>query len=376
VLERLTRSTLARSAAVCAKIPLYRAFRAYGRPALMPLALSFVTTERCNSLCKTCNIGRRYLADPSVADGELTLEEYTTIFRTIGQPEWVTFSGGEPFMRPDFPEIVARLAEIARPRVINVPTNASLVRATTGGVRTILRRLGKTELVVNVSVDGVGSRHDEVRGLRGNFELLKATLADLVSIDDSRLVIGVNTVLSRFNVERAAEIFDYVLDELAPDSYVLEVAQIRPEYHNQGDELAPSVERTRAAIDLFLDKSKSRSRSGVSRLVKAFRYKYYDDVKRELVNPRGHDCYSTFTTCSVMPRGEVWSNTQRADVMGNLRDFAQDFRALWFSEAANRVRDKIRTERCYCETSNVAYSNALMDAKQLPRVLYHFVRGE
>jgi MoaA/NifB/PqqE/SkfB family radical SAM enzyme len=374
LLRALPDSGAWRTAAVCAKIPSFRLFRAYGRPALMPLTAAFVVTDRCNSLCRTCNIGQRYIDDPSVAEGELTLEEYVALFRSIGQLEWVTFSGGEPFMRPDFPEIVASLAEIVRPRVINVPTNATLVRATTQGVRTILERLGSSELIVNFSVDGVGAGHDDVRGFPGNFALFERCVDGLRKLGDPRLVIGVNTVLSRFNVADAAGIFDYVLERVAPASYVVEVAQNRPEYYNQGASLAPAPAETSRAIDLFLAKLSALEQRGTPRLVRAFRRKYYADVKRELVEPRGHLCFSAFASCAVMPHGEVWSNTQRADLLGNVRDYGLDFPALWFSPEADRVRDKIRHARCYCETSNVAYTNALMDLHELPKVFYHYVR--
>jgi MoaA/NifB/PqqE/SkfB family radical SAM enzyme len=354
---------------------LYRVFRRYGEPRLPPLAMSFVVTDRCNSLCKTCNIGRRFIDDPSVADGELTLEEYTRLFGTLARLMWVTFSGGEPFMRGDFPEIVARLAEMVRPSVINIPTNATLVRGTTRGVEQILGRLGETRLVVNVSLDGVGRAHDRVRGFEGNFALAERTLAELRALGDPRLTLGVNTVLSRFNIEHADEIFDYVLGKVRPDSYVVELAQIRPEYHNQDDAIAPDPALAARAIDSFLEKSGRHARHGVSRLVRAFRHKYYADVKRELVDPVGHECFSAFATCSVTAHGQVWSNTQRADLMGDLRDFDFDFRALWRSPLADAARAKIRAERCHCETSNVAYSNTLMNPRALPEVLYRFVGG-
>jgi len=371
-------STLGASASVgpwvtLAKIPLYRAFRRRGGPVLPPLAMSFVVTDRCNSLCKTCNIGRRYLDDPAVADGELDLAEYTRIIRSLPRLTWVTFSGGEPFLKPDFPEIVARMAELVRPSVINIPTNATLVRGTEAGVRKILSRLGSTRLVVNVSIDGVGSRHDEVRGFEGNFSLAERTLEALRALGDERLTVGVNTVLSRFNIEDADTIFDYVLAKLQPDSYVVELAQIRPEYHNAGDRIAPPPELAERALSSFVEKSERHARRGVSRLVRAFRKKYYRDVRRELHDPVGHECFSAFTTCAVTAHGEVWSNTQRADPMGNLRDFDYDFQRLWRSPEADRARERIRSERCHCETSNVAYSNTLMNPRALPEVLYHFV---
>ena len=368
-----TPNSALRAAALCAKLPLYRSFRRYGYPTLMPLSMSFVVTDRCNSLCKTCNIGQRFRDDPQVVDGELDLDEYTRLFDSISGVEWVTFSGGEPFMRPDFPEIVARLAERVKPRVINVPTNASLVRATTAGAAKILSRAGDTKLTINVSVDGVGSAHDDVRGFEGNFALLEKTLRELRRMDDPRLTIGVNTVLSRFNAGDAATIFDFVLEHLRPDSYVLELAQIRPEYHNLGDRIAPPAHLARAAIDAFVEKTRARRRRGVARVVSAFRNKYYADVKRTLEVPQGHDCYSGFGTCAVMSHGDVWTNTQRGEVLGNLRDFAMDFSALWRSTGAVEARANVRAKPCHCETSNVAYTNALLDLRGLPGVLYHFV---
>jgi MoaA/NifB/PqqE/SkfB family radical SAM enzyme len=369
----MKRSDLVRGAALASKIPMYWAFRRYGHPVLSPLAMSFVVTDKCNSLCKTCNIGRRYLDDPSVANGELALEEYAALAKSIGSLEWVTFSGGEPFMRQDFPDVVVAVAEATRPRVINVPTNATLVRATVGGITKILERLGPTRLVVNVSLDGVGQDHDEVRGFRGNFASVGKTVDELRRLSDPRLVIGANTVISRFNVERAEGIFDFVLGELRPDSYVVELAQIRPEYFNQGESIAPDPARARAAIDAFLARSRRAERRGVPRWVRAFRSEYYHDVKRELDEARGHRCFSAFATCSVMPHGEVWSNTQRADVLGDVRDFSLDFQALWHGAKAAHARERIRSERCHCETSNVAYSNALMSPAVLSRVFGRWV---
>jgi len=371
----MKRRELLRGAKLASKIPMYWAFRRYGRPVLPPLAMSFVVTDKCNSLCKTCNIGRRYLDDPTVADGELSLDEYATLAKSIGPLEWVTFSGGEPFMRKDFADVVVAVAEGTRPRVINVPTNATLVRATVAGVAAILERLGPTRLVVNVSLDGVGEDHDEVRGFRGNFASATKTVQELRRLSDPRLVVGVNTVISRFNADRAGAIFDYVQGELRPDSHVVELAQIRPEYHNQGDRIASDPALARAAIDAFSARARSAERSGVPRWVKAFRAEYYQDVKQELAQARGHRCFSAFATCSLMPHGEVWSNTQRADVLGNVRDFSLDFRALWQGEGADAARQRIRSELCHCETSNVAYSNALMSPRVLSRVVGRWVLG-
>lgn len=367
-------SRAARTASVGLRLPLYPMFRRYGWPTLSPLFMSFVVTDRCNSLCKTCNIGARYVADPSVADGELSLEEYDRLFRTIGRLSWVTMSGGEPFMRRDFPEIVAALARHTRPSVVNVPTNATLVEATARGVSRILDALGDARLVVNLSVDGVGARHDEVRGFRNNFQRLEETARRLRALGDPRLVLGANTVISRFNVEDVDRTVDWVLGELRPDSYVLEPAQIRPEYYNEDETLDAERDDVAAVLDRVIARLSTERRSGVARVVKAFRLRYYQEARRALRGPRPHRCYSAFLTCTVMPHGDVWSNTQRADEMGNVRAHGYDFPALWRSAEARRARARVRRARCECESSNASYANALMDAGALGRALVNYVR--
>src|SRR5690606_35108966 len=106
---------LARDVGVLVRWPLYHGFRAFGWPALRPLTMSFVLTDRCNSRCATCSIGARYLDDPSVADGELSLAEYERLFASIGPLEWVTLSGGEPFMRKDLADVALALVRHTRP---------------------------------------------------------------------------------------------------------------------------------------------------------------------------------------------------------------------------------------------------------------------
>ena len=70
------------------KTPLYKSFRRFGFPRMMPINYTVSVTNRCMSRCKTCNVYENLVKD-------LTLEEYEKIFRQIGKdPYWFTFSGG------------------------------------------------------------------------------------------------------------------------------------------------------------------------------------------------------------------------------------------------------------------------------------------
>ena len=361
-----------RDAALLSRWPLYQTFRSYGYPRIRPMTMSFVVTDRCNSRCSPCLIGTRYLEDPKVAAGELTLDEYRQVFASVGELEWVTLGGGEPFMRPDFAELSIAAVRAMRPRVVNVPTNATLMHATEKGVASMLEGFGDTRLVVNVSVDGVGPRHDELRGFEGNFERLTAVVAALRGLRDPRLTIGVNTVISAFNVEHARETVDWVLDELRPDSYVVEAAQIREEYWNR--EVPLRAEGIAEALGYARGRLETARRRGIPALVKAFRLHYYDEAIRGLGAPSMHRCFSGFATCAMMPKGDVVSSTGRADPMGNVRDFDLDFGALWRSPRAERARARVRASPCACESSNVSYPNALFDPAAAARVAWNALR--
>ncbi|MGE0785866.1 MAG: glycosyltransferase [Sandaracinaceae bacterium] len=364
-----------RDAQLLGRLPLYSAFRALGRPIVGPLAMSFVLTDKCNSRCKTCLIGARYLDDPSVAEGELTTAELERVIATIGPLAWVTLSGGEPFMRKDLADVAVALAEACDPRVINIPTNGTLVAGTTRAVASILERTRRVHLVVNVSVDGIGAEHDTLRGFEGNFERLRTLIAELRRLDASRLTIGCNTVVSAFNAERIEAIVDGVLAQLAPDSYVLEIAQHRPEYHNDLVTLRPA-KPSRDRVERAVERALAPSRRGVPGLVRAFRRAYYDDALASLDGPRPHVCYSGFASCAVMPKGDVVTSTGRADPMGSLRDYDLDFAALWRGPEAERARLAVRSELCRCESSNASYTNALLDPRRAGRALWRALRSE
>ncbi|MHC4183771.1 MAG: radical SAM/SPASM domain-containing protein, partial [Planctomycetota bacterium] len=70
-----------------------------------PITLTFSVTAACQSLCKTCQIGKLYRQNPQRAKEDLTIEEIERIFKTMGHIYFFNISGGEPFLRKDLPQI-------------------------------------------------------------------------------------------------------------------------------------------------------------------------------------------------------------------------------------------------------------------------------
>lgn len=72
----------------------------------LPLMGSIEVTERCNVHCVHCYINQS-AGDQGICDQELSCDQLFKIIDQIVEEGclWILFTGGEPFLRPDFPDI-------------------------------------------------------------------------------------------------------------------------------------------------------------------------------------------------------------------------------------------------------------------------------
>jgi MoaA/NifB/PqqE/SkfB family radical SAM enzyme len=350
---------------VLTKIPVLQASYVSGRPLTLPVNITISVSYRCNSRCKTCNVWL-------LPNDDFTLEEWDRTFQSLGEaPYWFTFSGGEPTLRKDLPDMVASAYRHCKPGIINIPTNGIQDKIIPGRIEQILQACPEAEVIVNLSLDGVGVNHDDVRGVRGNFERSMRTYAALKGLQTRyrNFTLGVHTVLSNFNVDRFSELCDFVQHELQPDAYITEIAEQRVELDTVGMAITPTVEKYAGAIDKLLDSLKDKEYTGVSKITQAFRRQYYEIVKRTLTERRQViPCMAGIASAQIAPNGDVWTCCIRAESMGNLRDYDYDFRAVWQTDRAAELRQSIRAGECYCPLANASYTNMLSHVPTLIKV--------
>lgn len=347
---------------VLSKIPLYMLNRQFGWPRMLPISLTVSPSPRCNSRCLTCNIWMK-------REDELTLAEWDKVFQSLGRaPFWFTVSGGEPFMWPQLVELCRSLYQHCRPGIINIPTNSLMDKIIPHKVELICRSCPEARVIINLSLDGVGQEHDYIRGVPGNFEKFEKTYRALRELHCPNLTIGLHSVISRLNVHAAPELFDYAFS-LQPDAYITEIAEQRVELDTVGLDITPSLDQYTWAIDQLIDRVVSRHFRGISRITEAFRVEYYRLVKRILAEQtQVIPCFAGWASAQIYANGEVWPCCVRADNLANLRDVNYDFRRIWFSAEAERVRQSIRNKECHCPLANASYTNMLMHLPTLARV--------
>ena len=121
--------------------------------------------------------------------------------------------------------------------MIHTPTNAILsekIIENAEKIIQIVRRYDATvPFTVKPSIDGVGELHDEIRGVKGNFNCLLKTIDGLKKLEDKydNFHLELGTVISNFNIDYLEEIEDFV-HSLGVESYRNEVAECRTEFFN------------------------------------------------------------------------------------------------------------------------------------------------
>ncbi len=169
-------------------------------------------TRRCNLRCRMCQylewFDRHKPAD--LIASELTTEEWRRVIDQTGRWSLITFTGGEPWVRDDFLEILAHASGKRRTHVI---TNGLLLGE--DGTRRCVelapnRLTGKGLSFLGVSVDGPPTVHDAIRDREGAFD---ETMAAIRRLAEGRRATGkqcpmihVTAVVQDANLEALPEL--------------------------------------------------------------------------------------------------------------------------------------------------------------------------
>jgi 12,18-didecarboxysiroheme deacetylase len=200
-------------------------------------------TRRCNLKCMHC-----YSSSKNIPyRNELTTDEAKAMIRDLaafGSPV-ILFSGGEPLMRKDLPDL-ARYAVDQGMRAV-ISTNGTLITAEKAAV---FREIGLS--YVGVSLDGMKTTHDHFRGKEGAFE---TAMKGIRICRDEGIKVGVRFTINRRNASDVPAIFDLLEKENIPRCCFYHLV-----YSGRGSKLIEedlSHEETRALLEIIMDRTKN-----------------------------------------------------------------------------------------------------------------------
>lgn len=345
-------------ASLLPKIPLFWSFYRFGWPQLLPFSLVISVSYRCNSKCRTCDVWRK-------PNDDLTLEEWTHVFQRLGTgPIYLTFTGGEPFLRKDLAELILASYTYCLPEYITIPTNGLLTDRIVETVSRVCRGAPRSRIGINLSLDGIGEEHDEIRRVPGNWDKAMATWRGLKAVQGKHrnLVLSIHTVISKHNLSRFHEIAEG-LQHLQPDSFITEVAEERVELGTVGWDITPLARDYAAVADSLSQHAHATPARGFARVTQSFRARYYQLAKKNLLEHRQTiPCYAGWASGHIAPNGDVWTCCIRAEPVGNLRETGYDLRPIWNERAGTlkALRRSISAGECACPMANASYANMLL----------------
>jgi len=138
-------------------------------------------TDRCNSMCKTCNIWRN---KPTPKKDCLTPDElYTVLSNPLNSKvRYVLNSGGECTLI-DLKSYLKAEHNALPKATLQISSNALLPDRLLDAVFCAIQ-IGVPRIDVGLSIDGIDAEHDKVRGVSGNFQKLEYTITELIAIRD------------------------------------------------------------------------------------------------------------------------------------------------------------------------------------------------
>lgn len=359
------------------KVLGYRLSRRFGRPRILPINITASVTNICNSRCKTCFIWRFYHDQPRFKEKELKTWEFDKIFDSLGTSVfWATLSGGEPYLRPDLPQICEALCEHCKPSIVNVPTNSLLPETIEDKTKRILEKCGSLSLIVNLSLDGLNKEHDKIRGVPGNFDKFVDTFHRLKQLKSEfpNLHVGIHSVVSKYNIGKLFDVYEYA-KKLHSDSYITEVAEHRTELFNEKNDIVPNSEEYATFVEGLIQRIKHDGYlfgNSVSRTTQAFRLTYYQ-IAAEVLRKHHQvvSCYAGYASCHISAYGDIWPCCILGydHSMGNIREYDYNFRKAWFSQRAQDVRNYIKDKNCACPLANAHYTSILCNFTALSKVI-------
>jgi len=205
-------------------------------------------TRRCNLKCVHCYAQ----AKDTEFKNELSTEEGKALIDDLakfGSPV-ILFSGGEPTLRKDLPELAAYARKKGMRAVIS--TNGTLID------KELAKKLKDVGLsYVGVSLDGIRETNDKFRGVNGAFD---AALTGLHNCQEEGIKVGLRFTINKQNVKDIPAIFELLENEKIPRICFYHLV-----YAGRGSKMVNedlSLEESRKAVDLILEKTRELHEKG------------------------------------------------------------------------------------------------------------------
>ena len=161
-----------------------------------PKSVIWDVTYACNFSCKHC------LNSSGTAEAdELDTRQAIRLIDSLHESGifYLSLTGGEPFLRPDFLTLLQRISDVAMH--VDIATNGFSIPEQ---ILNAMRELRIFDL--QISIDGIGEYHDRFRGRAGAFSAACKTIERLLN---SEISVSISTTVTAENIDSLDAIIDF-----------------------------------------------------------------------------------------------------------------------------------------------------------------------
>jgi MoaA/NifB/PqqE/SkfB family radical SAM enzyme len=308
--------------------------------------LNFAVTYLCNSRCRMCHIWEKYRQDPGLLQNELSLQDIENLLSSeyLRNLQGIGLTGGEPFLRRDFVDLVGLFIERHPGAFISIATNGLNPGLIWRKTEEILERYHPKVLSLSISLDGIASNHDSMRGIKGAYDRVLQTVESLQ--EKRQINLGFDFTVTPWNYQDLWNVYQlskqrgikFIAGFAHNSDFYYDNAKLAFEWNDAVDEathVLRKVANDRAATESLLDKF---TNPNACFMAKAPEY----ELKRGPI----FKCYSGVHSLFLDPYGNVYPCIILDKKLGNVTN--EPFDQLWLSSRAAQMRDYIGQQRCHC----------------------------
>lgn len=299
-------------------------------------------TSKCNSRCVTCNIWKykdNIDMDP-VQLKEVLSDNFFSKVNSVG------INGGEPFFNSNFVEIIKSVLTLPKLKGIFIISNCISSDRVLNSLRTIypLCKQRNVRLHLQISIDGVGNVHNEVRGIKTSFERSLKVIDELKKNKEEYLdEFNLGCTISKYNVDYMSQTREFFACYNVPMYFHLAVPNKR--IHNFDD--APfSVLTDSHARQMAKEFFYTMSAESCGLLHKVRYYLIYLYLAGK-TNKRMFLCDYLYRDITINEEFDTFLCATASDKVGNLKDGIPSYSDY------NKLVDNTK---CHCDTC-IHYAN-------------------
>lgn len=323
---------------------------------LQPEYLIFQATSRCNLHCQHCFLwqtGKYGWTNVNRGKNDLTLAEIKKISCSMQSFFFLNLGGGEPFTRHDLAQIAAVFYKNNQIQNLLIPTNGVLTLTILKTTEKILKMCPGLNVSVDVSLDGLGKFHNEIREGKDVFNKAVRTLKGLLRLKKAYANLQVGTITTHMsqNQKSLEAIYDYLKTKIKPDAVTFALIRGAPRQAS-----AKNID-----IGYYCRLNKKMEADYLKGKISGFRKIFLWPVAvaakilmhRLVIDTYRHGyqipCLAGRLNAVIYANGDVYPcEMLTARKIGNLRQVNFDFQKLWRSQKLKKILKEIKEKKCFC----------------------------